>query len=63
MRGGFRSHKLGLGRAQRWIYDHCRIRSTIGVDRLDFRLNELQVYWCPAGASSPLVSSTGARSR
>jgi hypothetical protein len=45
-RGGFRAHKLGLGKAARWIYANCRIRSTLGVNRLDFRHNELQLYRC-----------------
>jgi mannosyltransferase len=31
-----------------WIYDNCRLRNEIGVARLDFRVNELQIFECPA---------------
>jgi hypothetical protein len=31
-----------------WIYGNCRIRNAIGVARLDFRVNELQIFQCPA---------------
>jgi hypothetical protein len=37
----------GLNRLNRWIYDHCQLRNTIGVARVDFRQNFLQVYRCP----------------
>jgi hypothetical protein len=30
-----------------WMYDNCQLRNTIGVGRLDFRQNFLQVYRCP----------------
>jgi hypothetical protein len=30
-----------------WIYDNCQLRNTIGVARVDFRQNFLQVYRCP----------------
>jgi hypothetical protein len=30
-----------------WIYDNCQLRNTIGVGRVDFRQNFLQVYRCP----------------
>jgi hypothetical protein len=33
-----------------WIYDHCILRNAVGVARLDFRVNELQVFQCPASA-------------
>jgi hypothetical protein len=45
------SHALrtnpALGGLNRWIYEHCQLRNTIGVGRLDFRQNYLQVYRCP----------------
>ncbi len=36
-----------------WIYDNCQLRSTIGVGRVDFRQNFLQVYRCPPVVGSP----------
>lgn len=30
-----------------WVYDRCQLRTTIGVGRVDFRQNFLQVYRCP----------------
>ena len=30
-----------------WIYDHCQLRGTIGVGRVDFRQHYLQMYRCP----------------
>jgi 4-amino-4-deoxy-L-arabinose transferase-like glycosyltransferase len=43
-----------LGSMNDWIYTNCQLRSTIGVGRLDFRQNYLQIYRCP-----PLASATG----
>ncbi|MEO8089901.1 MAG: glycosyltransferase family 39 protein [Gemmatimonadales bacterium] len=46
-----------------WIYDNCRLRNAVGVARLDFRVNELQIFECSpaqagvrpsAGALAPL---------
>ena len=31
-----------------WIYENCQLRNTVGVARLDFRQNQLQVYRCPS---------------
>jgi 4-amino-4-deoxy-L-arabinose transferase-like glycosyltransferase len=36
-----------LGELSGWIYEHCELRNTIGVGRLDFRLYQLQIYRCP----------------
>jgi hypothetical protein len=33
-----------------WIYEHCELRNTVGVGRVDFRQQYLQVYRCPARA-------------
>jgi Dolichyl-phosphate-mannose-protein mannosyltransferase len=30
-----------------WMYENCQLRNTIGVGRVDFRQNFLQVYRCP----------------
>jgi mannosyltransferase len=44
--GGHRTNpKLGSFKA--WIYQNCQLRTAIGVARLDFRQNELQIYRCP----------------
>lgn len=32
----------------RWIFDHCQVRNSIGVARVDFRQHFLQIYRCPA---------------
>jgi hypothetical protein len=37
-----------------WIYTNCQLRNTIGVGRLDFRQNYLQIYRCP-----PLTPAQG----
>lgn len=46
-----RSHAFrsspGVGRLSRWLYDHCRIRNTVGVGRMDFRQHYLHVFRCP----------------
>lgn len=31
-----------------WIYDHCQLRHTQGVGRVDLRQHYLQIYRCPA---------------
>jgi hypothetical protein len=46
VRGGHRTNP-GLGTLQGWIYQNCQLRNSIGVARLDFRLNELEIYSCP----------------
>jgi mannosyltransferase len=38
---------LRQGGLIRWIYDHCQLSNTIGVGRVDFRQQYLQVYRCP----------------
>jgi hypothetical protein len=40
-----------IGSLNQWIYTHCQLRNTIGVGRLDFRQNFLQVYRCPPVAA------------
>jgi dolichyl-phosphate-mannose-protein mannosyltransferase len=46
-----------LGTLKGWLYQNCQLRNTIGVGRLDFRQNLLQIYRCPpelpALAASP----------
>ena len=43
--GGHRTNPR-LGGLKSWIYDNCRLRHVVGVARLDFRVNELQIYQC-----------------
>jgi hypothetical protein len=43
---------LRSGGLNRWMYDHCRIRNTIGVGRADLRQQYLQIYRC--SSPSPL---------
>jgi uncharacterized membrane protein len=41
----FRTNR-SLVSLRRWMYDHCQLRNTIGVGRMDFRQYYLQVYRC-----------------
>jgi hypothetical protein len=41
---------LKLGGLIGWIYHHCQLRNTIGVGRVDFRQQYLQIYRCPPAA-------------
>ncbi len=41
-----------------WIYQHCQLRKTVGVARLDFRQNQLQIYRCPATAALPAAATS-----
>ena len=34
-----------------WIYDNCQLRNTVGLGRVDFRQQYLQVYRCPPAPS------------
>jgi hypothetical protein len=43
--GGHRTNPR-LGVLKSWIYNNCRLRHVVGVARLDFRVNELQIYQC-----------------
>jgi hypothetical protein len=35
-----------------WMYDNCQLRNMIGVGRVDYRQEYLQVYRCPPAAAS-----------
>jgi hypothetical protein len=37
-----------LGSLNVWMYQNCQLRNTIGVRRLDFRQNQLQIFRCPS---------------
>jgi uncharacterized membrane protein len=45
--GGLRT-TARVGSMSSWIYENCQLRNTVGVSRLDFRQNQLQVYRCPS---------------
>jgi hypothetical protein len=52
----------GVRRLNEWIYDNCQLRNTLGVGRVDFRQNFLQIYRCPPVASvaaQPDASTSG----
>ena len=53
--GGLKS-TAQVGSMSGWIYQNCQLRNTIGVARLDFRQNQLQVYRC--AASTPPAAAT-----
>ena len=43
-----------------WMYANCQLRNTIGVGRVDFRQNFLQIYRCPPGAlDAPAARAAG----
>ncbi len=44
-----------LGVLNRWIFDHCQVRNSIGVARVDFRQHFLQIYRCPAPGQAALA--------
>lgn len=60
-RGGHRTNPK-LSSFKPWIYDNCQLRNAIGVARLDFRQNELQIYSCPPTAPSGVTRPIGALS-
>jgi uncharacterized membrane protein len=39
---------LKQGGLARWMWENCQLRQTVGVGRIDFRQQYLQVYRCPA---------------
>ncbi|MBA3497810.1 MAG: glycosyltransferase family 39 protein [Gemmatimonadales bacterium] len=55
--GGHRTGRK-VGVLKTWIYDNCRLRTTIGVARLDFRNNELQIYRCAVAATREAGASS-----
>jgi hypothetical protein len=55
--GGHRTNPR-INVLKRWIYDHCELRNTVGVARLDFRNNELQIYRCPAESNREVPASS-----
>jgi hypothetical protein len=42
---------LKQGGLIRWIYDSCQLRNTVGMGRVDFRQQYLQIYRCPPGST------------
>jgi hypothetical protein len=42
-----------LGSFREWLYNNCQLLNTIGVGRMDFRQNYLQIFRCPPMASGP----------
>jgi len=48
-----------------WIYDNCQLRNTLGVGRVDYRQEYLQVYRCPPApqGSDSALSRSGRSSR
>jgi dolichyl-phosphate-mannose-protein mannosyltransferase len=44
-----------LGVLNRWIFDHCQERNSIGVTRVDFRQHFLQIYRCPPPGETVLI--------
>jgi hypothetical protein len=45
--GGHRTNPR-IGSLEQWLHDNCQLRNSVGVARLDFRQNELQIYRCLA---------------
>jgi hypothetical protein len=40
------------------MYEHCQLRNTVGVGRVDFRQYHLQVYRCPAATPREAVADS-----
>ncbi len=55
--GGHRTNS-GLSGLNAWIYQNCQLRNSIGIARLDFRHNELEIYRCPVASSGVSVPAT-----
>jgi mannosyltransferase len=50
----------GLSQLNGWMYEHCQLRNTIGVGRMDFRQNFLQVFRClPATPEAAVERDNG----
>ena len=43
---------LRPGGLANWMFQHCQLRNNVGIGRVDFRQQYLQVYRCPAQASA-----------
>lgn len=61
-RGGHRT-TARLNDFKGWVWDHCQLREAIGVARLDFRQNELQIYRCPPEVTAGEVAGREAATR
>jgi mannosyltransferase len=46
-----------------WMYDHCQLRQSMGVGRMDLRQEYLQVYRCPPGPPSDSAASAPSAGR
>ncbi len=55
-KGSHRTNPKIIG-LKSWIYDNCRLRNAIGVARLDFRVNELQIFECAPGQAGVRASA------
>ena len=44
----FRTNRK-LGSLNRWMYGYCQLRNSVGVGRVDFRQQYLEVFRCPRG--------------
>jgi len=44
----FRTNR-NLGTLNRWMYGYCQLRNSVGVGRVDFRQQYLEVFRCPRG--------------
>jgi mannosyltransferase len=47
-----------IGSLKLWMYEHCQLRNTVGVGRVDFRQYHLQVYRCPAATPREAVADS-----
>ena len=43
---------------KRWIYNHCQLRNTLGVGRMDFRQYYLQIYRCEPWMARDVVANS-----
>ncbi|HUR96233.1 MAG TPA: glycosyltransferase family 39 protein [Gemmatimonadales bacterium] len=54
----FRSN-LKAGGLSTWIYANCQLRNSLGVGRVDYRQEYLQIYRCPPGTSAAAEREPG----
>jgi hypothetical protein len=58
----FRTNK-NLGELNRWLYDHCQLRNSVGAGRVDFRQQYLETFRCSPRALPKSAAEANAEFR
>jgi dolichyl-phosphate-mannose-protein mannosyltransferase len=61
-RGSHRTNPK-MGTLKSWLYQNCQLRNSVGVARLDYRQNELEIYRCPPGSDTAEASTSPLRAK